>query len=269
MESPFRNPVLSDELPGQAGVRLLTMHSRALQQRGDVSLYLPPDTADRTLPLLVLLHGVNGSHWNWWALGDMHGIAAEMIASREIEPTAIAMPSDGLWSDGSGYLRHRAFDAEAWIMEDVPACIQSVLPQVRVDRFGLGGLSMGGYGALRLGAKYPERVMAIAAHSAVTSLEDLQPFVQESIEKDLALGKRDADLLYWMRRHRAHLPPIRFDCGTDDSLLAGNRVLHAQMMKARIPHVYEEYPGGHDWNYWRTHGRGTLRFMSNQLRRQD
>ena len=265
MDEPFRNPVLSEEVAGHPGLRLLTFHSRALGRRGDVSLYLPPRVA-RELPLVLLLHGVYGSHWNWWALGGLAAIAGEMMANGEAAPMAIAMPSDGLWGDGSGYLRHKAFDAEAWLVEDVPACVQALLPQVRVDRLYLGGLSMGGYGALRIGAKYAERIGAISAHSAVTSLEDLQSFVGDALEKDLAAGKRDADLLYWMRKNRAHLPRIRFDCGTEDALLGSNRALHTALTKARIPHAYEEYPGGHDWIYWQTQVRRTLRFMSDTLR---
>jgi putative tributyrin esterase len=269
LESRFRNPVLSDDVPGHPGVRLLTVYSPALQRRSDVCLYLPPGTAESALPLLILLHGVCGSHWNWWVLGDVPKIAAQMIASGEMEPMAIAMPSDGLWSDGSGYLRHKSFDAEAWIMEDVPACIHALLPQAHVDRLCLAGLSMGGYGALRLGAKYARRVVAIAAHSAVTRIEDLQQFVGDSLANDLVSGKRDADLLYWVRRHRAQLPPVRFDCGKEDSLLASNRILHAALTKAGVAHVYEENPGGHDWTYWRTHVRSTLRFMSAHLRQRD
>lgn len=266
MELPFRNPVLSDEVAGHPGLRLLTLYSRALGRRGDVSLYLPPRGGERELPLLVLLHGVYGSHWNWWAFGGLPAIAAEMTASGEAEPMAIAMPSDGLWSEGSGYLRHRSFDAEAWIMEDVPACIHALLPQVRVSRLALGGLSMGGYGALRLGAKHADRVTAISAHSAATSLSDVKPFVLDAIDQDLGGGRRDADLLYWMRQNRAHLPPIRFDCGSEDLLLASNRGLHAALTKARIPHLYEEFPGGHDWTYWQTHVRRTLRFVSAAMR---
>jgi putative tributyrin esterase len=265
LELPFRNPVLSDEVTGQPGLRLLTLHSRGLGCRGDVSLYLPPAAGNRELPLLILLHGVFGSHWNWWALGGLPSVAAEMMASGEVAPMAIAMPSDGLWSDGSGYLRHKRFDAEAWIVDDVPACIHALLPQVRVERLALAGLSMGGYGALRLGAKCADRVAAISAHSAVTSLEDLQPFLSHPIGKDLGAGRRDAEILYWMRRHHVQLPPIRFDCGTEDPLLASNRGLHAALTKAKIPHLYEEHPGGHDWVYWKTHLRRTLRFVSHAL----
>src|ERR1700744_3916378 len=177
MSLAYRNPVLSDELAGYPGLRLLTFYSQALGRRGDVSLYLPLSAGDRELPLLLLLHGVYGSHWNWWALGGLPAIAAGMVAAGEAAPMAIAMPSDGLWGDGSGYLRHKSFDAEGWIIDDIPACIHALLPQVRVERPALAGLSMGGFGALRIGAKHADRVAAISAHSAVTSLRDLQPFV--------------------------------------------------------------------------------------------
>ncbi|MGC2635625.1 MAG: alpha/beta hydrolase-fold protein, partial [Acidobacteriaceae bacterium] len=180
----------------------------------------------------------------------------------EIAPIAVAMPSDGLWSDGSGYVAHKRFDAETWIIDDVSACVHELFPQTLTSKVFLAGLSMGGFGALRIGAKHASRVAGISAHSPVTSLADLRQFVQDSIEKDLAAGKRDADLLYWMRRNRARLPPIRFDCGTEDSLLAANRALHAALLRARIPHIYEEHPGGHDWTDWQMHVRSTLRFVS-------
>jgi putative tributyrin esterase len=262
MASGIRNTVLSDELPGHPGVRLLTLYSPALRSRADVTLYLPTAAADRPLPLLVLLHGVNGSHWNWWVLGNLPGIAREMIAAGEIIPFAIAMPSDGLWSNGSGYVAHKRFDAESWILSDVPACVRELVPQIQAGKIFLGGLSMGGYGALRIGAKHASRVAGISAHSPVTSLDVLGQHVHDPIEKDLAAGRRDADLLYWMRRNRSRLPPVRFDCGTGDALLEGNRTLHAALEKARIPHEYEEHPGGHDWAYWQQHVRSTLRFVS-------
>lgn len=262
MASGIRNPVLSEEIPGHSGVRLLTLYSPALRHRADVTLFLPPTAADRPLPLLILTHGVYGSHWNWWALGNLPAIAAEMLTAAQIIPFAIAMPSDGLWGDGSAYVTHKRFDAESWIIDDVPACVHGFSPQIQIGKVFLAGLSMGGFGALRIGAKYASRVAGVSAHSPVTGLADLSQFVQDSPEKDLAAGNRDANLIFWMRRNRSRLPPIRFDCGTEDSLLASNRALHAALLQARIPHDYEEHPGGHDWPYWQKHVRSTLRFVS-------
>lgn len=261
MVSGIRNPVLSEEVPGHLGVRLLTLYSPALRGRGDVTLFVPPG-AGGPLPLLILMHGVCGSHWNWWALGNLPGIAREMLTSGETVPFVIAMPSDGLWSDGSGYLAHKGFDAESWIIDDVPAGVREHFPEIQSDKVFLAGLSMGGYGALRIGAKYATRVAGISAHSPVTGLAELRGFVQNSIAKDLAGERDDARILPWMRRNRSSLPPIRFDCGTEDALLASNRALHGAMLRARIAHEYEEHSGGHDWVYWQQQVRATLRFVS-------
>ncbi|MGC2620236.1 MAG: alpha/beta fold hydrolase [Acidobacteriaceae bacterium] len=258
--SRFRNAALSEPLSN--GVRLLTMYSPALQGRADVSVFLPQGHENDPLPLLILLHGVYGSHWNWSVSGKIPETAGAMLAAGTIRPFAIAMPSDGLWGDGTGYVPHRDFDAEAWIVDNLPACLTELLPNVQTERFYLGGLSMGGFGALRLGMKYPDRVKAIAAHSAVTTLEDLAGFVVEPLEAYRFSGRKNTEILHWAKTNRAQLPPIRFDCGRDDSLLEANRELHSNLLELKIPHVYEEHDGGHTWEYWQTHVRSTLAFAS-------
>jgi len=259
--SRFRNANLSEPVDS-AGVRFATLYSPALGRRTDLTLYVPDVPPQERLPLLVLLHGVYGSHWSWWAYGKAPETADAMIQSGAIRPLAIAMPSDGLWGDGSGYLAHRDFDAEAWIVEDVPEFVGEALPQVESSRFYLGGLSMGGYGALRLGMKHVAKVKGVSAHSAVTRIRELREFVREPIEEYLAAGEENADLLHWARLHRSNLPPLRFDCGRDDSLLDGNRALHRALLREEIAHTYEEYAGGHTWEYWRQHVRSTLCFIS-------
>jgi putative tributyrin esterase len=55
--------------------------------------------------------------------------------------------------------------------------VAELLPVVDTRRFYLAGLSMGGFGAVRLGMKYAEGVAGVSAYSAVTRLEDLEAFV--------------------------------------------------------------------------------------------
>jgi enterochelin esterase-like enzyme len=52
------------------------------------------------------------------------------------------------------------------------------------------------------------------------------------------------------------------DCGRDDILVAYNRQLHLDLEKNGIPHIYEEYSGGHSWDYWAEHIGETLCFFS-------
>ncbi len=254
--------VVSAPVPGQPGVSFVTLYSPALRRRADITLFIPQGNRNQALPLLILMHGVYGSHWNWSVLGNVPGTAMEMIKDGTIGPLAIAMPSDGMWGDGSGYVAHRDLNAESWIMDDVPACVLALCPKLQVGQIFLAGQSMGGFGALRLGAKYAARVAGVSAHSAVTSLADLMQHVEQPLKEYQTIGKRDTDLLYWMRRHRALLPPIRIDCGTGDALLDSNRGMHEALLRDRILHSYEEHPGGHDWEYWQQHVRATLRFVS-------
>ncbi len=172
------------------------------------------------------------------------------------------MPSDGLWGGGSGYVPHPDADYERWIVEEVPAI--AALADDRVDPDApvfVGGLSMGGFGALRLGAKYPERFRGISAHSAVTTVARLAESTGDRLADLPSFGQSDGTALHWMETNGTRLPPLRFDCGTDDHLLAGNRALHAALESRHVDHVYEEYAGGHDWVYWRLHVADTLRFF--------
>lgn len=241
---------------------MITVDSPALRRRSDITLHIPEENAADHLPLLILLHGVHGSHWNWWGLGGLVESLQTLKAAGEMLSFAVAMPSDGHWGAGTAYVPHSSFDAEAWIIEDVPQVVKALMPNVDVSRFYIGGLSMGGYGAIRLGMKYADRVAGISAHSSVTALEQLQEFVWDPMSEFLWSGPENTDIMHWARQHRERVPPLRFDCGLDDSLLPGNRVLHAALLEAGIQHVYEEFEGGHTWDYWRTHLLRTLRFVS-------
>ena len=177
----------------------------------------------------------------------------------------IAMPSDGLWGDGSGYVPHAHANYEKWIIDDIPACVRELFPQLHPEKFFLAGLSMGGFGALRLGMKYASRVQGISAHSSVTDVEQLPRFIPCPATAFKYAGEVDTNLLRWARTNREHLPPIRFDCGTDDPLIEANRELHRALANMQVPHEYQEFPGGHDWPYWTEHVRRTLSFCKRVL----
>ena len=80
------------------------------------------------LPLVILLHGVYGSHWCWSLKGGAHRTADHLVRTGQIRPMVLAMPSDGLWGDGSGYLPHNARNFERWILDDVPKAVAEALP---------------------------------------------------------------------------------------------------------------------------------------------
>jgi putative tributyrin esterase len=262
----FHTVELSDPAYEHEGLRLATVKGRALGRRTDVSLWVP--SVDRISTLLILLHGVYGSHWVWSHKAGAHRTAQRLLDAREISAMVIAMPNDGLERDGSGYLTWPGADVERFLLEEVPAIARLASPALTTDaKVAIAGLSMGGYGALRLGAKYPGRFCAISAHSAIVGIDDIASFVKEPLDEYLACAPREElDALHWIRRNRAELPPLRFDCGLTDPLLPSNRQLHEMLTFEGIPHQYEEFSGGHDWPYWQQHFEDTLRFVDRQSR---
>jgi putative tributyrin esterase len=266
MPLQFPNAQLSRPIPGNKCLRFLNFRGAALGSRGDVLLFSPPgmESLDR-LPLLLLLHGVYGCQWNWWLNGDINTIAMDMLREGTTVPMMIAMPSDGLWGDGSGYVPHAHADYEKWIVDDVPSCLRELFPQLHPEKFLMAGLSMGGYGAMRLGMKYASRVQGISVHSSVTNTTQLAQFIPFPVQAFQYAGEVDTNLLHWAATNRDHLPPLRFDCGTEDPLIEANRELHSALTKLHVPHSYEEFPGGHDWQYWTQQVRRTLAFCKRVL----
>ena len=258
----FRTTEISDPRYEQHHLRFITVKSQNLKGRGDICVFVPPEENLKQAPLVILLHGVYGSAWAWSQQGGVHLTALEMIQKGQISPMVIAMPSDGLWGDGSAYLAHNGLDFENWIVEDVPAAVCENIDGVSRDSIiFIGGLSMGGFGALRLGVKHQAKFSGISAHSSITDLAQMPLFVEEALSNYQQVDTAEGSVWELMKRHHGALPPIRFDCGTEDLLLENNRLLHRQLKDAGISHTYQEFPGGHEWPYWQRHIRESLLFF--------
>src|SRR5688500_20176532 len=99
----FRTIEISDPRFEHEGLREITFKSPSLRGRADVTLWLPPGAESMTnLPLVLLLHGVYGSHWAWTRSGGGHRTAAPPHQTGETPPTAPAPPHERLDRDGSG-----------------------------------------------------------------------------------------------------------------------------------------------------------------------
>src|SRR5690242_3048882 len=105
-EVTFRTVEVSDPRFERDDLRLVTVKSAALGQRADVTVHATAAArAAADVPLVILLHGVYGSHWAWTHSGGAHLTSGRLEAAGEMPPLVLAMPSDGLWGDGSAYLR--------------------------------------------------------------------------------------------------------------------------------------------------------------------
>ena len=273
MNAPFRTIEISNPAYEQDGLRNVTVKTSNLAGRGDITVWIPAAEliGREPLPLVILLHGVYGSHWCWSLKGGAHRTADRLMRAGQIRPMVIAMPSDGLWGDGSGYLPHNARDFERWIVEDVPQAVLAALPVGQAVTFFtnlfIAGLSMGGYGALRLAATYPDRFRAAYGLSSITHADQLPLFVEEPLSHYTQPDPATESVLAMMVRNQNRLPAIAFDCGTEDLLLEHNRALHRGLTQHGISHQYIEHPGGHEWPYWEAHLADALLFFTQWIRR--
>ena len=266
--SNFKTTEISDPRFEANNLRHITVKSKHLNHRGDISVYVPKVAAIENLPVVILMHGVYGSHWIWAHKTGIHLKMQEWIENGEIQPMIIAMPSDGLWGDGSAYVNHDQSNFEKWIVEDVPNAVKELIPQAsNQSKFFIAGLSMGGYGALRLGIKYHTIFSGISGLSSITVIDEMKLFVEESLSSYEQKNKEDISVIGTVLKNRQNLPPFRFDCGVDDELIEGNRRLHKQLKEAKIEHTYKENSGKHEWIYWETHIKETIAFFDGILKK--
>lgn len=256
---------ISDPQFGQDNTQVITLHSSHLDGRSDLSVY-NFNARGKNLPIIILMHGVYGSHWVWMQLGGVHQVY-EQLKQSGLGEFVLVMPSDGGFKDGSAYLplvsRHQNKDYEQWIMQDVlTAVIESNECVSEESNLYLTGLSMGGYGALRLGAKYADKVKGISAHSAITRLADLSHFIDDPLDIYQCTDPQEASILHWLKKHQDSLPPMRFDCGSSDVLFESNQQLSDVLKELSITHRFETFPGEHSWSYWHKYIANTFWFFN-------
>ena len=249
-----------DELA--SGSRALTVQSPALRGRGELIVHvpsgaqLPPD-----VPVAILLHGVYGSFWNWILSGRAHLTLDRLVAQRIIQPMVLVTPSDGLAGEGTAYLDTGATNYEAWIMNDVVDCVREFVdPVSAASPLFLGGNSMGGFGAARLGLRNSSVVSGIAMHSAITHLDQLAQFTIDDVGNDVNLDSKQRDLLHSIDECNSP-PPLYIDCGRSDPLADANRDFHHALESRSVEHDYHEFDGNHDWDAWTARVEHGLRFF--------
>ncbi len=87
------------------------------------------------------------------------------------------------------------YDFEKWIAEDVPEIVmQNVKGVTKKSKFFITGLSMGGFGAMKIGAKYHQQFTAFSGHSSITNLRQMKLFTEEGLQHYLQKNETDNDV---------------------------------------------------------------------------
>ena len=115
----------------------------------------------------------------------------------------------------------------------------------------IGGLSMGGYGAMKIGLKHVDIFSSIAAHSSV--IDPIEFRDNRSLMDIFGDTLQDGNNLYELAQKSASKTNLKFDCGIEDFLFYQNRKFHDFLSENKIPHVYNEFSGSHTWEYWNEH----------------
>jgi S-formylglutathione hydrolase FrmB len=243
IQSPVSAPYVDDSVASAALGR--TMKYRVLLPDD----YLQSGTRYRAL---YLLHGLTGDYMDWSTRADLARVARGV-------PLVIVMP------DGENAWYTNAADKgprfEDYIADDLVKDVESKYRVIR-SRYGraIAGLSMGGYGALKIGLKRPERFAAAGGFSSALGVTDPKFADQLTSFRD-QLNKiygpagsetRTAnDILLIAGKARVETAPSLYvDCGTADGLLDESRQLVAILQKRGFKYEYHEVPGAHTWDYW-------------------
>lgn len=241
--------------------------SQSLMRTVPVNVILPvdkltmpgmPQREEKPYKTLYLLHGIFGSYIDW-----VSGTRIQRFA--EEHDLAVVMPS----GDNSFYVDQPAGNHYygEFVGRELVDLTRKIFPlsRKREDTF-IGGLSMGGYGALRNGLKYSGTFGYITALSsachleAIASLADEGGFILESKSYaeacfgDLTkLLNSDKDPKHIARQIKAAgkpFPRIFMACGDQDNLLPAN-IEMADFLKAQGADVtFIVAPGAHEWDFW-------------------
>jgi putative tributyrin esterase len=260
----------------QNRVKTVNFESKLIGKTLPYKVVLPADyqrSSGTGYPVLYLLHGLSGHYADWTTRTNIADYAAQyrlIIITPE--------GNDSWYVDSAGVASDKY---ESYVVNelipDVDARYRTI--QARYGR-GIAGLSMGGYGALKFGLKYPGQFVFAGSMSGALG-------VTRATEKDRGAGweafvkvfgpldspTRKANDLFELTRALSAdrvpaLPYFYLDCGTEDSPrnFNPNRELSDLFAQKKIPHEFRELPGDHSWAYWDRQVQEVLRIAAEKLR---
>lgn len=246
----------------------INFYSKALKKLVNFNAVLPidaigiPGMMDEApkgpMKALYILHGYSGSHHDW--------VCGSKIQELSIKYNiAVFMPSgeNSFYLDDTdkGELYGEYVGNE--LVEFTRKMFQ--LSDKREDTF-IGGLSMGGYGAIRNGLKYTKnfsRIIALSSALISYNIAGIEEGYKDPVadykyytrifgdlNKLIGSDKDPEALAHSLKESGADMPKIYMACGTEDFLLNENRNYHNFLTSENIEHTYIEGPGIHNWDFW-------------------
>ena len=254
---PFRTGEYTFSVAGRTVEQKLA--SVLMKREMPYRIVLPVDYESaqaKRYPVIYLLHGLSGHYDNWTSKTSLETYTAN-------RGVIIVTPEgdDGWYTDSTAVPNHYY---ESYIIKElIPEIDKKFRTIADRDHRAIAGLSMGGYGALKFGMKYPDMFVLAGSFSGAIGLASVtEKEVPGAIGKsiDTIFGpagtdvRKSNDPFAIIRTATPEkiksLPFLYLDCGTEDFLFQNNRDFVALLLEKRVRHEYRQLPGVHDWKYW-------------------
>jgi S-formylglutathione hydrolase FrmB len=194
-------------------------------------------------PLLYLLHGLSDDHTAWLrytAIGRYADAAGLAVVMPAVQRSFYANEAHG----------HRFWD---FVSEELPSVVQSFFQVTSSpSETYVAGLSMGGYGALKLALTHPSRYAAAASLSGALDLRTVLAWDERAELLDRVFDGEvgDDDDLFALLEGASGVPPLHLSCGLQDPLLPGTEKLAAAATAGGVDVRLDLRPGSHEWSLW-------------------
>lgn len=225
-----------------------------LPQRTEKLIGTSTTGRNEDVPVLYLLHGMGGNHSVWERRTNIERYVSDL-------GLAVIMPSTDL-----GWYADTQYDMKYWtfLSEELPEICHELFPQLsrKREKTFAAGLSMGGYGAFKLGLLQPERFAAIASLSGPLNIgarvEDLLLLRKEAYWEGVfgpldKFKESEHDLVFLLEKalqEECVLPQLFLACGEQDPLLHASQDVSKRLTEAGVSHFFDTAVGNHDWAFW-------------------
>ena len=281
--------VLSPLARAQSRIDCNILQSHILNQPVHYCVLLPAaygasDAKLRRYPVLYFLHGLGEDERTLFDTGGWN-LIEDLRQQRKIGDFLIVAP-EGRRSfyvnSADGKVRYSDFFFE----EFMPYIERQYRIRAGRQNRGITGVSMGGYGALRLAFAHPELFSSVSAQSAALmtdSPQELNAAMRAGTTVGRLLGPVFGDPIntaHWRQNSPFVLAKQReaglrklaiyFNCGQKDEFgfEKGAEALHQQLLAEGIKHEYHLYPGDHSLMYFLAHMGEALEFNSRAFTEQ-
>ena len=270
----FALPALAQPLESSV-IRTETLHSYILDEDVNVNVYLPAgfdQKADKTYPVVYLLHGLTDTYSAWAEKGHMKDVVDELIISGEAARMVIIMPNAGdpdsrnVWN---GYFNQPGHRYEDFFFGELVPQLESRFNIIGDKQHrAIMGLSMGGGGSTVYCQRHPEMFSSCYAMSAW--LDNDEPWSENPEDKLYKVCRsvhEHSAIDFIEKADEATLEKLCtvkwfIDCGDDDFLLDLSLKLSQEMRDKGVKAELRVRDGWHCWEYWHQALRMSLPFAT-------